>query len=650
MSEVEEFVTERFSIRRAILTGSVLCILLPVMAHLSVNLVHASSLASDFMPVGAIFLFFVLVLAVNTLARAIRPRWAMTRAELLVVYIMLIMGAAVTTMGLVMQLLPLIGAPFQYATPENRWAEWVLPHLPSWLVPDAEAGRGFYVGLAAGESIPWMAWVKPLAGWLIFLVPALFVMIALMVVMRKQWVEKEHLIFPLTALPIAMCEPAEEGRAVGPFFRNRGMWIGFAIALTVTSSVALHNYWDFIPAIELLTRLQVFRKTTQLVVALSFPVLGFAFLINKDLSFSLWFFNLLFLCVTGLCNMTGVRLDENLGAYGSAHWPILAYVGGGAFLAFVVAGLFNARAHLWGVVAKAFGRPGGEDDSAEIMSYRSAVCGIIISLAIMWGWLTVVGLKPWISPLYLLAAYILFLGLTRVVSEGGLPTIVAPIIAPTLVMSMIGVKALGAAGMLAFALMYVWSADIRVFTMAECAQGLKLAENCPKRSRRGILSAMAVALIISFAVSVGVALWVGYRYGGTGLNEWFFVQGPKVPFNFMVQKLQDPTGPSVPGYLLMGAGALVTVGLSVMRASFPGFILHPIGFAVGGVWLMNRLWFSVFLAWLIKSLVLRYGGARVYRKVVPFFLGLVLGTYTAAGLWFVVDLITGQTGNKVFWL
>ena len=85
-----------------------------------------------------------------------------------------------------------------------------------------------------------------------------------------------------------------------------------------------------------------------------------------------------------------------------------------------------------------------------------------------------------------------------------------------------------------------------------------------------------------------------------------------------------PSPPSLPGYLLMGGGALVTVILASLRASFAWFQLHPIGFTVGSVWLMNELWFSIFLAWLTKSLILRYGGPLVYRKMVPFFLGLVL--------------------------
>jgi len=215
---------------------------------------------------------------------------------------------------------------------------------------------------------------------------------------------------------------------------------------------------------------------------------------------------------------------------------------------------------------------------------------------------------------------------------------------------MLGVNLVGAAGLMAMSLMYVWCADIRIFPMAEAAQGLKMAEECPGRRRRGIFWAIVVALVISFVLSAYISLRFGYKYGGITLNQWFFVGGPKAPFRLMAEKLQNPSPPSVAGYLLMGLGALATVGLAAMRASFSWFTLHPIGFAVGSVWLMDRLWFSIFLAWLVKSLILRYGGPLVYRRAVPFFLGLVLGQYTAAAFWFVVDLCTGKTGNMVFWI
>ena len=55
------------------------------------------------------------------------------------------------------------------------------------------------------------------------------------------------------------------------------------------------------------------------------------------------------------------------------------------------------------------------------------------------------------------------------------------------------------------------------------------------------------------------------------------------------------------------------------------------------------IWFSVFLGWLIKSLILKYGGVKLYRAVRPFFFGLILGHIGCFGFWIIIDFITGNT-------
>ena len=72
-----------------------------------------------------------------------------------------------------------------------------------------------------------------------------------------------------------------------------------------------------------------------------------------------------------------------------------------------------------------------------------------------------------------------------------------------------------------------------------------------------------------------------------------------------------------------------------------------IGFAVCGVGDMTWLWFTCFLAWLIKSIVLRYCGLKAYQALRPAFLGLIAGSYTFAAVWLIVDTLTGRTGNRI---
>ena len=70
--------------------------------------------------------------------------------------------------------------------------------------------------------------------------------------------------------------------------------------------------------------------------------------------------------------------------------------------------------------------------------------------------------------------------------------------------------------------------------------------------------------------------------------------------------------------------------------------LAPAGFP--GTYMMFFAWSSMFIAWLLKLLILRYGGSPLYRRR-PLFLGMVLGQVTSHGAWMVVDYFTGMIGD-----
>ncbi len=62
-------------------------------------------------------------------------------------------------------------------------------------------------------------------------------------------------------------------------------------------------------------------------------------------------------------------------------------------------------------------------------------------------------------------------------------------------------------------------------------------------------------------------------------------------------------------------------------------------------WGAFKLWFSVFLGWSGKYVILKYGGLGVYRKARPAFLGLVLGEMSCAGVWAIIGMITGVSSG-----
>ncbi|HUV05009.1 MAG TPA: DUF6784 domain-containing protein [Armatimonadota bacterium] len=77
--------------------------------------------------------------------------------------------------------------------------------------------------------------------------------------------------------------------------------------------------------------------------------------------------------------------------------------------------------------------------------------------------------------------------------------------------------------------------------------------------------------------------------------------------------------------------------------------LHPLGYALCGSWTMIVFWFSCFVAWVVKSLVLRYGGMRMYVKARPWFLGMILGEFGMAVVWTLISAVTGAPTPEFPW-
>jgi hypothetical protein len=63
---------------------------------------------------------------------------------------------------------------------------------------------------------------------------------------------------------------------------------------------------------------------------------------------------------------------------------------------------------------------------------------------------------------------------------------------------------------------------------------------------------------------------------------------------------------------------------------------------------MNWMWLSIFLAWLAKAGLLRWGGLKGYRAALPFFLGLILGEFMVGSIANILGII-GDWQIYRFW-
>ena len=89
----------------------------------------------------------------------------------------------------------------------------------------------------------------------------------------------------------------------------------------------------------------------------------------------------------------------------------------------------------------------------------------------------------------------------------------------------------------------------------------------------------------------------------------------------------------------LGGVLAILIGIGFVRARFFWFPLHAAGYAVTSNKTMSFFWFSIFLSFVIKYVCLKQGGLRLYRRAIPFFLGLVLGEFVVTSFWGTLAMI-----------
>ena len=613
-------------------------------------LISGSPMHFDYSTPAAVFFFFLFVVIVVPLVGLLGRRWRFDKGELVTVYVMAAVACTVPTGGLVCALLPHISAGTYYATAENGWSTLILPYVPEWLrVTDVNAIKWFYEGLPRGQAMPLEAWMAPLLAWAPMLLALYCSATAAMVLVRRQWIEHERLTFPLVQVPIAMIgEPDDEG-ALSRFFRSPVVWIGVAIPLLQYSLRAVHNYYPAVPeGIAIWKYYYFWNNQFRLRLSVSYAVMGFGYLLSTKLGFSLWFLGMLTSLEHAFLTHYGVPGTQRVmgSALGSSN---LAYQGFGALVVLVASALWVSRRHLGDIWRKFWSDDPSVDDSREILSYRQAVSVLLGSGVVMTVWLHFAGMAWWLAPLFLLTVFVIMLGLTRIVAEGGLSVTKTPLDAADAMVGGFGAGSLGQGNLASLGMMNSWASAMRVTLMAAVIHGLRLAENYITRHRRRLFWAILLAAGASIAAAATTVLMVGYKHGALNLSFWFFGEGAATgPYAFASHHVLNAKAVTSEFLSVAGMGGAAQFGLIMAAKRWLWWPIHPIAFPVSAMWTTHHLMPSIFLAWLVKTVVLRYGGVQWYRRTRPFFLGLILGHYITGGLWIVIDGFTGMTGNQLF--
>ena len=607
-----------------------------------------SALVNTSVPVGPITILFVLA-GINIALSHIAPSIKLTKAEMLSIYAMMTTSCVLSSSGQLQFLIPTIAAAWHYATAANGWDTLFMPFVPHWLAQtNKEVLTGYYVGRT---HIPFALWMPQVLAWSGFLISLSTASLCTMAILRRHWVDAEKLSFPTVAVPLALMEDRT------PIFRNKLFWGGFAIPFTVCTINTFALAYPSIPLINL-------RANFDLSTAMTTPpwntigwtpvsfypfVIGIGYFINLDVSFSSWFFFL----ITRFENIIGSVLGQQttVSAAGHATFPFFGEQGAGSYIALTTLSLYAARHYLKGVFFKAIGRNNALDDKDEPMSYRVAFGLLAASLIAMIVFCAAAGMSPLIAAVAIILGLVNFIAATRIRAETGDAWLFGPNTDPiTLMERAIGPSSFGTHDLTVMAYLrpIISNFDLRCITMPHQLESYKMADAAGV-SRRSLTKAILIALVIGVFVAFWVALGFWHLYGAEGKTDpWRTSQGV-VPFTNLADQLRHRTTPDVAGTEAAGVGFLVTAFLFMMRNRFVWWPLHPIGYALANTGTMSSIWLPMFIAWSLKSLILRYGGAKIFRAGQPFFIGLILGDLLGGGFYTALGAFSGINVYPMNW-
>lgn len=594
----------------------------------------------------AIGLLLVVVLT-NLVVGRFAPRLALRAHEIIVIYMMTLTGSLTMSRGLLERWIPaLIGVNY-YATPANHWQDLFFQHIPQWAVPfDVEGesaqwiSRSFYEGLRAG-SVPWEPWLKALAAWLPAVIAMFVAYFCLASILRRQWVDNEKLSFPLTVLPV---ELAEHFRWRDSVFANPIFWVGFALPTLIFTLNGIHGIRPSIPEIPVHYRLNTlifsplgrpWRDLGNTTAYCSMAAVGFGYFLPSQVLFSLWAFFVLHRIQNITFSAFGAA-REAMPLFPTTIWN--GYQVAGAYLVLVGYMTRSAIPHLRGVWEAAVrGREHDAehaDEDRPALPPRIELIGLGASVVIATWWFTALGMSWWMALLETLVfLLVVCVVMARAVAEAGLPMTETSFRPVDLVRLVSPMKALQPATLTALSLAdAVFTRDLRGNLLSTFLDGLKMSDRTGL-DRRHLFAALAIALVLVMTFGVWLHIRAPYEHGAIGMYGYIYRGNPLLGFRYFAPTLQSGDEYDARLPIFFASGVLVTLAMSVLRMRYVWWPLSPLGFALSGSWSMIIFWFPMFMAWLVKGAIVRYGGMQLYLRLRPLFFGLILGEFGQGVLW-----------------
>lgn len=590
----------------------------------------------------------VLMAALGLLShRLIRSgRW---RREALLVYVLLSCALMTVDANGIRQLLAALTSPRYFAAAGNEYAA-IAEAIPVWLMPSGqELLRDFYEGVD-DAAVPWRRWLPIVAVW-----SGLFMLLSislgcLVSIFRKPWEEREHLTFPLAELALSLA-PGPSGRPDQPqLLRSWLFWIGFGLAAAYNGSNIAHAFSPSISAIGQeysLNPLLSERPWTglqPLTLTWRPEIVGLGYLVPTDILLSVWAFYLLLRFESFFAGIIG---------FSQGGFPHEQPQGMGAYLALALFTVWAARHNLARVFRAAIGRGDGDPQTRSSAAALWGVIGGIIALTAI---MAAAGMGAGSALAYVAIIYASTLVYARIRAQTGLP-ITYGIPREEMYLTVLDLRPASGSGAVSLARSeggFALFTTLSRMTFGQLAayqlEGIRIAREARIR-RSHIITGIVIGLLGGLLLAWTIHLAAAYNFG------WNIIDGGTTSAGYRTRQalgsydraqLRIFTGEDWrrPTTIARGVGFALSLLTLWLRGRFLRFPLNPVGLALAGTF-GAPIWFPIFMAWLLKSLILRLGGAQTYRRLTPAFLGLAMGHFLiAGGIWGIVGALNENAAKR----
>ena len=529
------------------------------------------------------------------------------------------------------------------------------------------------------QRIPWGLYAQPLLWWNLLFINIFLFLMCLAEWLRRKWVDRENLPFPLVEVADYLIRHDKRLETAGdlckPEPRRRLFYnlflIGFGIGFIMLFFQGLGHYnfigtsavakFDFSRNIfEVMGG--ALKNLPETVLVLSPIVIGIVYLLSLEIGFSIWFSYLLYslgVLLVKLANPT--LMDSNWTGYGDGKlYPFPMEQMLGAAACFAVYHLWKARG------VRGEGIPGGQSYVSPLATRVGLFLLPVLTGLLLWD----LGLRN-IPLLALYAACVLLItvALARLRAETGFPLSHAVFEFAKLPI-FLGMTAATGAKVYATFINTVFLPTTLLFrTLPQQLENLELARRLRVPYRITAIGGLVSVVLAIVAGSFSFLMFSYYHgqdfYGGTVLppmNSGNFSAIGIAHYPLWISHFLGENGLDKFDQLNGYRAAALAVGFGVialllfLRNRFMRFPLHPVGYLVllatilygfespyqrmpsERLTISGTIWGSALIAWILKRLIVKYGGMNVYKRAKPLFVGLIIGAVVAIFGWNILDL------------